>query len=152
MEWLSQITDLADIIEKLTNYVRGNNAKKARLIRELKVNLRAFEVQRRKATANFDLLLKQLSNREIRKQIDEGYNFNRMRNELIQAEHIHHPRNKNCIGKDCKWVFEHIDLKIEELRFMQQSAGSLNQMEGVNLGLQFSNLYHRLRLLADFIC
>ena len=152
MEWLNSIRDLADIIARLTDYSRGNKAVRAQLVRELKINLKAFEVQRRRANTDYDLLLNQLSNKVIRKQFESGYSFSRVKNGTIQGYHIHDLRNRKYIGRDCRWMFEHIDMKIVELHLMRESLGSLNHIQGVNMALQFSNLYHRIRVLADFIC
>jgi hypothetical protein len=152
MEWLRSILDLAEMITGLSNQVRGNRAIKAQLIRELKLNLKAYEVQRRRGLTDFDMLLNQMSNKVMKHQIQSGYKFRRINNGVITEQHLRDRRNSRYLGKDCQWLFSNIDIKIEELRLLQQcTPGGLRNASGANLSLQFSNLFYKIRLLADFV-
>lgn len=152
MYWLIDIHDLAVTITRLTSEIQGKKNIKSQLLKELKSNLNAFYIQKRTAQTDYKLLLNRLSNQVMSKQIENGYQFNRIKHGVIRREHIKELRNLKFINKDCDLLFRKIDLKINELRQMQVASNQSSNTAGFNHTLHFSNLYHMMKLLADFIC
>ena len=70
-EWLSGIKDIADIVSSLGELVKNNRAIKDLLLRELKLNIRAFEITqkaRRSITTNYCRCLKMIEYKKQEKQ------------------------------------------------------------------------------------
>lgn len=150
-DWLTLVRELPDLIGDLGVLIKNNRALKDQLIRELKLNLKAFETAQKGKSINFDKLLSLLKNEQIQIARKQRFSFNTIKSGEVTLKHIHNDRNKKYVGKTCDWLFKNIDEKIEDLRIQQQYHGSLSQIENSNIALQFSNLLYKLKLLADFI-
>lgn len=150
-DWLTLVRELPDLIGDLGDLIKNNRALKDQLIRELKLNLKAFETAQKGKSINYDKLLSLLKNEQIQIARKQRFSFNTIKSGEVTLKHIHNDRNKKYVGKTCDWLFKNIDEKIEDLRIQQQYHGSLSQIENSNIALQFSNLLYKLKLLADFI-
>lgn len=150
-DWLTLVRELPDLIGDLGGLIKNNRALKDQLIRELKLNLKAFETAQKGKSINYDKLLTLLKNEQIQIARKQRFSFNTIKSGEVTLKHIHNDRNKKYVGKTCDWLFKNIDEKIEDLRIQQQYHGSLSQIENSNIALQFSNLLYKLKLLADFI-
>ncbi len=150
-DWLTLVRELPDLIGDLGGLIKNNRALKDQLIRELKLNLKAFETAQKGKSINYDKLLSLLKNEQIQIARKQRFSFNTIKSGEVTLKHIHNDRNKKYVGKTCDWLFKNIDEKIEDLRIQQQYHGSLSQIENSNIALQFSNLLYKLKLLADFI-
>lgn len=150
-DWLTLVRELPDLIGDLGGLIKNNRALKDQLIRELKLNLKAFETAQKGKSINYDKLLSLLKNEQIQIARKQRFSFNTIKSGEVTLKHIHNDRNKKYVGKTCNWLFKNIDEKIEDLRIQQQYHGSLSQIENSNIALQFSNLLYKLKLLADFI-
>jgi hypothetical protein len=60
-------------------------------------------------------------------------------------------RNKKYIGWDAEKLVDKIDEKIEELKNIKKMNGNSVKEVKNNVSLMLSNLYYRMKLLADFI-
>jgi hypothetical protein len=150
-DWLSGVKDLAGIISSLGNLVKNNRAMRDLLIRELTLNIKAFQTAQRSKHIDYDKLLDLLTNMQIKKARENRFTFGTIKKGTIETTHIIDNRNTRYMGKNCEWLFKNIDEKIEELMIQRKYHGSLNKVEGTNISLQFSNLLYKMKLLADFI-
>jgi hypothetical protein len=150
-EWLSSIKDITDLITSLGEVINSNRATKDLLLRELKLNLKAFQTAQKSKEINYDQLLKLLHNEEIKKARTAHFSFMTIKKGNIETKHIHDERNVRYKTKNIEWLFKNIDEKIEDLRNQQQYHESLQRIERTNISLQFSNLFYKMKLLADFI-
>ncbi|HKZ66162.1 MAG TPA: hypothetical protein VJ111_07400, partial [Chitinophagaceae bacterium] len=65
--------------------------------------------------------------------------------------HVFDDRNKKYIGWDTEKLIDKVDEKIEELKNIKKMNGSSVENVKNNVSLMLSNLYYRMKLLADFI-
>ena len=149
-EWIPLIKDINTLIKDLGGLVRNNSKTKDLLLRELKLNIKSFEDAYR-SKMDFDRMTDLLSNHQIRMAREAGFSFNSIKRGNIQPVHIKDDRNKRYINKDCDWLFKNVDEKIEELIRLKKYHTTLEGQAHLNISLKFSNLFFKLRLLADFI-
>jgi hypothetical protein len=150
-DWLSSIKGIADIVASLGAIIKNNRAKKDLLLRELKINIKAFETAQKSKRIDYDKLLELLKNEKIQKARESHYTFSIIKKGNIDLKHVKDDRNKRYLGKNCEWLFKNIDEKIEDLRNQKQYHGSLKEIEKHSIALQFSNLFYKMKLLAEFI-
>lgn len=150
-DWLSSIKSIADTLLSLSELIKSNRATKDLLLRELKINIKAFEAAQKSKKIDYDKLLELLKNDKVQKARESRYTFSTIKKGEIEQIHIKDDRNKRYVGKDCEWLFKNIDEKIEDLRNQKQYYGSLKEVEKTSIALQFSNLFYKMKLLADFI-
>lgn len=150
-EWLNLIHELPEILGQLSGLIKGNRVLKDQLIRELRLNLKAFETAQKSKAMDYDKLLELLHNAQIQAARKQRFTFATIKSGEVKACHVFNPRNEKYIGRDCAWLFKNIDEKIEDLRMQKQYHGSLNALADRNIALQFSNLFYKLKLTADFI-
>jgi hypothetical protein len=150
-DWLSSVKDITELIASLGNLVKNNRATKDLLIRELRINLMAFETAQKSTKIDYDKLLELLSNVHIKKAREAHFTFQTIKRGALEDTHIKENRNTRYTGKNCEWLFKNIDEKIEDLVNQKKYHGSLNSIENANIPLQFSNLFFKMKLLADFI-
>lgn len=150
MNWINAtISPLRDLIAFLYKKIQTNDVNKRQIIRELRNNLIVFE----NAFMNQitpDVVIELLSNEAIRNAIRENFHFDRIRPGKIKKEHIRDERNNKYEGWTSGKLLEKIDEKIEELKTIKRLNGSVAKAKN-NTGLMLSNLYFRMKLLADFI-
>ncbi len=151
LEWLASIKDIADIIASLSELIKGNIATKDLLIKELKLNIIAFEIAQKDKKIDYDKLLLLLKNEQINKARQSKFIFSTIKRGKIEDKHVKDIRNNKYIGKNCGWLFKNIDDKIDELRITKQYHNTLKNIERKSVALQFSNLFFKLKLLAEFI-
>jgi uncharacterized protein YllA (UPF0747 family) len=151
MEWLNTgIAPLKDLISFLHAQSRTNNVHKKQLIRELRNNLNVFK-NGFLNNSPYDPLIDLLSNEAVKEAIKAHFSFKKWRAGTIAASQVYNERNKKYIGWTTEKLVDKIDEKIEELRNIKKLNGG--SVEGVknNIPLMMSNLYYRMKLLADFI-
>jgi hypothetical protein len=69
----------------------------------------------------------------------------------IDQNQVFEDRNKKYIGWTAEKLIDKIDEKIVELKNIKKmNAGSVKDVKN-NISLMISNLYFRMKLLADFI-
>jgi hypothetical protein len=105
-EWLASIKDIAEILGSLGELVKNNRAKKDLLIRELKLNIKAFETAQKNKIINYDKLLELLKNEQIQKARETRYTFSTIKRGNIESRDIKDNRNKRYEGKNCEWLFK----------------------------------------------
>lgn len=151
MEWLkSGIAPLKDLIAFLNKKSQTNNIRKKQLIMELRNNLNVFS----NAFLNdvsYDTIIDLLSNKAIQDAVSDNFNFKKLRTGNLQMTQIKDERNKKYAGWTAEKIVEKIDEKIVELRNIKKmNQGSVKKAKN-NIALMISNLYFRMKLLADFI-
>lgn len=151
IEWISVIKSIPDLLSNLGGLIKNNRATKDALIRELRLNIKAFETASKTKKINYNKLLDLLHNEAIQTARKERFTFNSVKTGKIESKHILDKRNLRYIGKDCDWLFKNIDEKIEHLRIQKNYNNTLDELENSNIKLQFTNLLFKLKLLADFI-
>ncbi len=120
------------------------------IIRELRNNLNIFH----NAFLNevsADVMIDMLSNEAIQKAIGENFKFKKLKPGSIEPYHVYNNRNKKYIGWAAEKLTDKIDEKIEELKNIKKmNKDSVAEVRN-NISLLLSNLYYRMKLLADFI-
>jgi hypothetical protein len=150
MDWInSAINPLRDLISFLHKKTETNDVQKRQIIRELRNNLIVFE----NAFINnipADTVIDNLSNESIREAIKVNFHFDRITSGKIAAENILDERNKKYTGWTAGRLLDKIDEKIEELKTIKRLNGNTDKAKN-NISLMLSNLYFRMKLLAEFI-
>jgi hypothetical protein len=150
-DWLSGIKGIADIAGALGELMSETRATKDLLLRELKINIKAFERAQKDISIDYDNLLELLQNQTIQEARKSNFRFSTIKRGVIDLKQVKDDRNKKYAGKNCEWLFKNIDEKIEDLRNQKKYHGSLNKIRKSSIALQFSNLFYKMKLLADFI-
>ena len=69
----------------------------------------------------------------------------------IEPYHIYDERNRRYQGWEAEKLMDKIDEKIEELKNIKKmNKGTVENVKN-NISLMMSNLYYRMKLMADFI-
>lgn len=150
-EWLKAfIGPLKDLINYLNKEGKTNDITRRQLIKELQTNLNIFQNPFRNSFSS-DVVIDMLSNKAIKKAIENNFKFKKLKPGVIEPYHIKDERNIKYKSWDAEKLVDKIDEKIEEL----QNIKKMNKgtVEGVknNISLMLSNLFFRMKLLADFI-
>ena len=150
MEWIKlSISPVKDLITFLHQKSRTSDVHKKQLLVELRNNLNVFS----NAFLNevpYDILIEMLSNDAVQAAIKDNFNFKKLKPGFIEGHHILDERNKKYLGWDSEKLVDKIDEKIVELKNIKKMNGSLEKCRN-NIPLMMSNLYFRMKLLADFI-
>ena len=151
MEWiklsLSPVKDLMDFLYKKS---KTNDVHKKQLFIELRNNLNVFSNGFLNEVP-YDNLIDLLSNDAIQEAIKDNFTFKKLKPGKIELAHINDDRNKKYAGWDAEKIIDKIDEKIVELKNIKKmNNGSVQQAKN-NIPLMMSNLYFRMKLLADFI-
>jgi hypothetical protein len=92
-----------------------------------------------------------LSNEAIKEAIKNNFKFRKLKVGKIEPYHVFDDRNKKYIGWDAEKLVDKIDEKIQELKNIKKmNANSVEHVKN-NTSLMLSNLYYRMKLLADFL-
>jgi hypothetical protein len=92
-----------------------------------------------------------LSRDAIQAAINENFSFRKLKSGTIHISVIYDERNKKYAGWTAEKLIDKIDEKIVELRNIKKmNQGSVKDVRN-NISLMMSNLYFRMKLLADFI-
>jgi len=150
-EWLKTgIGPLKDLVSFLNKEGKTNDVLKKQVIRELRNNLNIFH---NGYLNNFsqDVIIEMLSNEAIKEAIKENFKFKKLKPGRIEPYHIYEERNKRYAGWEAEKLVDKIDEKIEELKNIRKmNGGSIKGVKN-NISLMLSNLFYRMKLLADFI-
>lgn len=151
LEWLKTgIGPLKDLLSFLLKESKTNDTIKKQVIRELRNNLNIFHNAYMNNVSQ-DVMIDMLENSAIKDAFKNNFKFKKLKTGKIEARHIHDDRNKKYIGWDADKLVEKIDEKIEELRNLKKMNGNTVSKVKNNVSLMLSNLYYRIKLLADFI-
>ena len=123
---------------------------KRQVIRELRDNLNVFH-NAYKNNNSPDVMIDLLSNEAIKDAIKNNFRFKKIKAGTIEPYHVYDDRNKKYVGWDAEELIDKIDEKIEELKIIKKLNGNSVEKVKNNISLMMSNLYYRMKLLADFI-
>ncbi|HEY6063879.1 MAG TPA: hypothetical protein VIV35_09735 [Chitinophagaceae bacterium] len=151
LEWLKTgIGPLKDLLTFLTKEGKTNDILKKQFLRELRNNLNIFH-NAFLNNVSADVMIDMLSNEVIKKAVENNFRFKKLKPGSIEPYHVSEDRNKKYIGWDAEKLVDKIDEKIEELKNIKKmNANSVEKVKN-NVALMLSNLYYRMKLLADFI-
>ena len=151
LEWLKTgIGPLKDLITFLNKESKTNDVLKKEVIRELRNNLNIFQ-NAYLNNVSPDVMIELLSNEAIKGAIKNNFRFKKLKPGSIEPYHVHDDRNKKYIGWDAEKLIDKIDEKIEELKIIKKMNSNSVEKVKNNISLMLSNLYYRMKLLADFI-
>jgi ATP-dependent helicase/DNAse subunit B len=150
-EWLKTgIGPLKDLVTFLNKESKTNDILKRQVIRELRNNLNIFHNGFLNNVSQ-DTIIDMLSNEMIKEGIKGNFKFNKLKPGKIEPYHVEDDRNRKYTGWNAERLVDKIDEKIEELKNIKQmNKGSVSEVKN-NISLMLSNLYYRIKLLADFI-
>lgn len=150
-EWLKTgIGPLKDLLAFLNKESKTNDVMKRQLIRELRNNLNIFHNGFLNDVSP-DTIIDMLSNDAIKEAIKNNFRFRKLRTGDIKPRHVSDDRNLKYIGWDAEKISDKIDEKIEELKNIKKMNGGTVAKAKNNISLMLTNLYYRMKLLADFI-
>ena len=151
MEWLnSSLAPLKELLEFLYKKSKTNDVHKKQVIIELRDNLNVFKNGFFNQSP-YDNMIDLLSREAVQSAIKENFNFKKLHGGNIGASVIYDERNKKYTGWTTEKLIDKIDEKIVELRNIKKlNSGSIKDVRN-NIPLMMSNLYYRLKLLAEFI-
>jgi hypothetical protein len=151
MEWLNtSIAPLKDLLAFLYKKSKTSDVRKKQLIIELRDNLNVFKNGFINQSP-YDMMIDLLSRDAIQAAINENFSFKKLKSGTIRIAVIYDERNKKYAGWSAEKLVDKIDEKIVELRNIKKmNQGSVQDVRN-NIALMMSNLYFRMKLLADFI-
>jgi hypothetical protein len=151
LEWLKTgIGPLKDLLTFLSKEGKTNDVLKKQVIRELRNNLNIFH-NAYLNNVSPDTMIELLSNEAIIDAVKNNFKFKKLKAGRIEPYHVFDDRNKKYTGWDAEKLVDKIDEKIEELKNIKKmNKGSVENAKN-NISLMLSNLYYRMKLLADFI-
>jgi hypothetical protein len=151
MEWFnSSIAPLKDLLAFLYKKSKTNDVNKKQVIIELRDNLNVFKNGFINQTP-YDTMIDLLSRNAIQSAIKENFSFKKLRAGTIPISNIYEERNKKYAGWTSEKLVDKIDEKIVELKNIKKMNHNTVTDARNNISLMMSNLYFRMKLLADFI-
>ena len=151
LDWLKTgIGPLKDLVTFLNKESKTNDVLKRQVIRELRDNLNIFSNAYKNGNPP-DVMIDLLSNEAIKEAIKNNFKFKKIKAGTIEPYHVFDERNKKYIGWDAEKLIDKIDEKIQELKNIKKMNGNSVGRVKNNISLMLSNLYYRMKLLADFI-
>jgi len=151
MEWLnSSLAPLKELLAFLYKKSKTNDVHKKQVIIELRDNLNVFKNGYLNQTP-YDNMIDLLSRDSIQAAIKENFSFKKLRPGTIRASVIYDERNKKYAGWTAEKLVDKIDEKIVELKNIKKMNRNSVLDARNNISLMMSNLYYRMKLLADFI-
>src|SRR6187397_2517435 len=139
-EWLKTgIGPLKDLLTFLTQESKTSDVMKRQLIRELRNNLNIFS-NGFKNEVSADVIIDLLSNDAIKDGIKNNFKFKKLKPGRIEPYHIYDERNRRYQSWDAEKL---MDIK-------KMNKGTVENVKN-NISLMMSNLYYRMKLMADFI-
>src|SRR5258706_2648167 len=151
LDWLKTgIGPLKDLLTFLNKESKTSDVLKKQVIRELRNNLNIFH-NAYLNNVSPDVMIELLSNDAIKEAIKNNFKFRKLKPGKIEPYHVADDRNKKYIGWDVEKIIDKIDEKIEELKIIKEMNGNSVEKVKNNISLMLSNLYYRMKLLADFI-
>lgn len=151
LDWLkSGIAPLDNLISFLHKQSKTNDVLKKQVLMELRNNLNIFKNTFLNEVSP-DTIIDLLSNEAIQEAVKNNFTFKKLKAGGIEPYHVYDDRNKKYIGWTAERLIDKIDEKIVELKLLKKmNNGSVAQLKN-NVPLMISNLYFRMKLLADFI-
>ena len=151
MDWLNTgIAPLKDLLAFLYKKSKTSDVHKKQLLIELRDNLNVFKNGFFNQSP-YDAMIDLLSRDAVQAAIKENFPFKKLRAGKIHSSVIYDERNKKYLGWTTEKLVDKIDEKIVELRNIKKmNGGSVKDVRN-NITLMMSNLYFRMKLLADFI-
>ena len=151
MEWLNpSLSPLKELLAFLYKKSKTNDILKKEVIIELRDNLNVFKNGFLNQSP-YDTMIDLLSRDAVQAAIKENFAFKKLHAGTISASIVDEERNKKYIGWTAEKLVDKIDEKIVELKNIKKmNRGSVAQVRN-NISLMMSNLYFRMKLLADFI-
>ena len=151
MEWIKlSIAPVKDLISFLHTKSKTNDVVKRQLFIELRDNLNVFSNGFLNESP-YDIIIDLLSNSAIQQAIKENFSFKKLKPGVLEDRHIKDDRNKKYKGWTAEKLIDKIDEKITELKNIKKlNNGSVTKAKN-NIPMMMSNLYFRMKLLADFI-
>ncbi len=151
MEWIKlSIAPVKDLISFLHTKAKTTDVVKRQLFIELRDNLNVFSNGFLNESP-YDNIIDLLSNSAIQQAIKENFSFNKLKPGVLEDRHIKDDRNKKYKGWNTEKLIDKIDEKITELKNIKKlNNGSVAKAKN-NIPMMMSNLYFRMKLLADFI-
>ncbi len=151
LEWLKTgMGPLKELLVFLNKESRTNDVLRKQVIRELRNNLNIFHNAYLNAVS-YDVMIEMLENDAIKEAIKNNFKFRKLKAGRIEPRHIRDDRNRKYAGWDAEKMIDKIDEKIEELKSIRKmNNGSVAKVKN-NISLMLSNLYFRMKLLAEFI-
>jgi hypothetical protein len=151
LEWLKTgIGPLKDLLTFLNKEGKTNDVIKKQVIRELRNNLNIFHNAFLNEVSP-DVMIEMLGNEAIKEAIKNNFRFKKLKTGNIEPYHVFNDRNKKYIGWDAERLMDKIDEKVEELKNIKKMNGNSVEKVKNNTSLMLSNLYYRMKLMADFI-
>src|SRR6266513_111921 len=151
LEWLKTgIGPLKDLLTFLNKESKTSDVLKKQVIRELRNNLNIFNNGYLNEVSD-NTLIDMLGNEAIKEAIKNNFKFKKLKAGTIEPYHVFDDRNKKYIGWDAEKLIDKIDEKIEELKIIKKMNNGSVEKTNNNVSLMLSNLYYRMKLLADFI-
>jgi hypothetical protein len=151
LEWLKTgIGPLKDLLTFLNKESKTSDVLKKQLIRELRNNLNIFHNAFLNNVSS-DTIIDLLDNDAVKDAIKNNFKFKKLKAGTIEPYHVFDDRNKKYIGWDSEKLVDKIDEKIEELKIIKKMNNGSVEKTNNNVSLMLSNLYYRMKLLADFI-
>jgi hypothetical protein len=151
MEWIKTVIGpLKDLLTFLSKESKTNDVLKKQLIRELRNNLNIFSNSFRNEVSS-DIIIDLLNNDAYKEAIKNNFRFNKLKAGKIEPYHILEERNRRYEGWNAEKLYEKIDEKIEELKNIKKMNGGSVSKAKNDVSKMLSNLFYRMKLLADFI-
>jgi len=151
MEWLnSSLAPLRDLLAFLYKKSKTSDVHKKQVIIELRDNLNVFKNGFINQSP-YDTMIDLLSRDAIQAAIRENFSFKKLHGGNIRASVVYEERNKKYIGWTAEKLVDKIDEKIVELKNIKKMNRDTVKDVRNNISLMMSNLYFRMKLLADFI-
>ena len=97
------------------------------------------------------MMIDLLANDSIQEAIKNNFKFRKLKPGTIEPYHVTDDRNRKYIGWEVDKLIDKIDEKIDELKLIKKMNGNSVGKARNNISLMLSNLYYRMKLLADFI-
>ena len=151
LDWLKTgIGPLKDLLTFLNKEGKTNDILKRQVIRELRNNLNIFH-NAYLNEVSYDVMIDLLANDSIQEAIKNNFKFRKLKPGTIEPYHVTDDRNRKYIGWEVDKLIDKIDEKIDELKLIKKMNGNTVGKARNNISLMLSNLYYRMKLLADFI-
>jgi hypothetical protein len=151
MEWLNAgLAPLKDLLAFLYKKSKTNDVHKKQVIIELRDNLNVFKNGFFNQSP-YDTMIDLLSREAIQAAIKENFSFKKLQAGTIKVSIIQEERNKKYTGWTAEKLVDKIDEKIVELKNIKKMNRDSVTNARNNISLMMSNLYFRMKLLADFI-
>jgi hypothetical protein len=151
MEWLnSSLAPLKDLLAFLYKKSKTNDVLKKQVIIELRDNLNVFK-NGYINQSSYDPMIDLLSREAVQRAIRDNFSFKKLHPGTISQAMIYEERNRKYLGWTSEKLVDKIDEKIVELKNIKKMNHDSVESVQNNISLMMSNLYFRMKLLADFI-